>query len=72
MFGNYTTEAVKAISSERTERVLDVIKPNGGEVRSMYAVLGEHDLVLIVSDRNLLQNISCGGSGEVRQACGQG
>ncbi len=48
MFGNYTTETVKGISSERTEKVVNIIKQNGGEVRSMYAVLGEHDLVFIV------------------------
>ena len=48
MFGNYTTETVKGISSERTEMVVNIIKQNGGEVRSMYAVLGEHDLVFIV------------------------
>ena len=48
MFGNYTIETVKGISSERTEKVVNIIKQNGGEVRSMYAVLGEHDLVFIV------------------------
>ena len=46
MFGKYSTEALKGISSERTNKALEVIRDNGGKVISMYAVLGEHDLVL--------------------------
>lgn len=46
MFGKYSSEALKRISSERTDKAVDVIKKNGGKVISMYAVLGEHDLVL--------------------------
>ena len=45
MFGKYSSEAIKGISSERTNRAVDIIKKNGGKVVSMYAVLGEHDLV---------------------------
>lgn len=45
-FGQYSTEAVKSISSERTGRVVALIEKNGGKVVSMYAVMGEHDLVL--------------------------
>ena len=46
MFGKYSSEALKGISSERTDKAVEVIKKNGGKVISMYAVLGEHDLVL--------------------------
>ena len=46
MFGKYSSEALKRISSERTDKAVDVIKKNGGKGISMYAVLGEHDLVL--------------------------
>lgn len=46
MFGKYSAEALKGISSKRTDRSVDIIKRNGGKVISMYAVLGEHDLVL--------------------------
>ena len=46
MFGNYTSEALKGISAQRTEQVVDVINKHGGKVISMYAVLGQHDLVL--------------------------
>ena len=45
MFGKYSSEALKGISSERTDKAVEVSKNNGGKVISMYAVLGEHDLV---------------------------
>lgn len=45
MFGKYTTEAIKGISAERTEKAVDLIKKQGGEVISMYAMVGKHDLV---------------------------
>ena len=48
MFGQYTPEALKGISSERTRQAVALIKENGGKVRSMYAVLGEHDLVFVL------------------------
>ena len=44
-FGKYSSESLKNISSERTDRAVNLIKKNGGKVISMYAVLGEHDLV---------------------------
>ena len=46
MFGKYTAQATKGISAERTAEATEVIKKHGGKVVSMYAVLGEHDLVL--------------------------
>ena len=45
MFGKYSSEALKGISPERTDKAVEVIEKNGGKVISMYAVLGEHDLV---------------------------
>jgi len=45
MFGKYSSEALKGISPERTGNAVKLIKKNGGKVVSMYAVLGEHDLV---------------------------
>ena len=45
MFGKYSPEALKGISPERTDRAVELIRKNGGKVVSMYAVLGEHDLV---------------------------
>lgn len=48
MFGKYGMEAVKAISAERTEQSMALIKQNGGEFKAGYALLGDIDLVLIV------------------------
>jgi len=48
MFGRYSSEAVKQISAERTGKATSVIKKFGGQINSMYALLGEYDLVLIV------------------------
>jgi uncharacterized protein with GYD domain len=45
MFGKYSSESLKNISSERTDQAVDLIEKQGGKVISMYAVLGEHDLV---------------------------
>ena len=46
MFGKYTREGMKGISAERTEKANAMIEKLGGKVVSMYAVLGEDDLVL--------------------------
>jgi uncharacterized protein with GYD domain len=48
MFGKYSSEALKEMSAERTDKAISLIKKFGGEVNSMYALLGEQDLVLIV------------------------
>jgi len=47
MFGKYSSEALKGMSAERTDKAMGLIKKFGGEVKSMYALLGEQDLVLI-------------------------
>lgn len=49
MFGKYSSEAIKGISGARTVEANNLIKKNGGEVVSQYALLGEHDLLLIVN-----------------------
>jgi uncharacterized protein with GYD domain len=48
MFGKYSAEAMKGMSADRTEKAAALVKKYGGEVKSAYALLGEHDLVLIV------------------------
>ena len=48
MRGNYSSEAMGAISAGRTEQAVDLIKGYGGVVKAMYALLGEYDLVFIV------------------------
>lgn len=49
MFGKYSPGALKEMSAERTDKAVSLIKRFGGEVESMYALLGEQDLVLIVN-----------------------
>lgn len=48
MFGKYTTESLKKISPDRTQKAVILINELGGKVTSMYALLGEQDLVFIV------------------------
>ena len=48
MFGKYSADAMKEISAERTKKAAELVKKYGGEVESAYALLGAHDLVLIV------------------------
>jgi len=55
MFGTYSPEAMKSISSKRTTKAVDVIKKYGGKVISMYALLGKKDLVFIVNLPNMEQ-----------------
>ena len=49
LFGNYTSDALKGISAGRTEKAVKLISKFGGEVKSMYALLGEMDLVVITT-----------------------
>jgi len=46
MFGKYTLDSLKDASAKRTKKAVRIIEKNGGKVVSMYAVIGEHDLVL--------------------------
>ena len=45
MFGKYTKDSLRGASAQRTREAIKIIEKNGGKVISMYAVLGEHDLV---------------------------
>jgi uncharacterized protein with GYD domain len=47
LFGKYSQDALKKISARRTAGAAAVIKKNGGELKSGYALLGEVDIVLI-------------------------
>ena len=49
MFGKYSVKAVEAIRPKRTEDASNLIKEHGGEVKSMHAILGEKDLIFLVS-----------------------
>jgi uncharacterized protein with GYD domain len=48
MFGRYSSEAIKGISAERTAQARALIQENDGKIVSMYAVMGDHDLVFTI------------------------
>ena len=49
LFGTYSPEALDRMSAERTASASEVVKKYGGEVQSMFATLGENDLVFVIS-----------------------
>ena len=57
MFGKYSYVALKEMSPERTDKIVGLIKKFGGEVNSMYALLGEKDLIFIVNFSGMEQAI---------------
>ena len=48
MLGKYSQEAIKGISTDRTKKAVSFIENAGGKIISMYALLGNYDLALIV------------------------
>ena len=48
MLGKYTPQALADLSPKRTDKAVALIKKHKGELVSMYAALGENDLVLIL------------------------
>ncbi|MBN2473450.1 MAG: GYD domain-containing protein [Pirellulales bacterium] len=49
MYGNYSSRALQEMSVQRTSKAVDLIRRLGGEVEAMYAALGQHDLVFVLS-----------------------
>jgi len=48
MFGKFAIGAVKEISAERTKKSTVIVKDCGGQVKALYALLGETDVLAIV------------------------
>lgn len=48
MFGKYSSSALEEMNAGRTQKAVGLISKLGGKVKSIYALLGQHDLVLIV------------------------
>ncbi|HUS40389.1 MAG: GYD domain-containing protein [Pirellulales bacterium] len=48
LLGRYSEKAIQMVSGQRTQEVREVIEKLGGKTREIYALLGEHDLVIIV------------------------
>lgn len=49
MYGKYNPGSLNKISRERTDQALNLIKENGGQIKSSYALFGENDLLFIIS-----------------------
>ena len=47
LFGKYSPQSLKEISSERSKKASELVKDLGGKVKEGYALLGDIDLVLI-------------------------
>ena len=49
MLGQYSSESLRLVSRQRTEKAIELIERFGGKVSAMYATLGECDLVFVVT-----------------------
>jgi uncharacterized protein with GYD domain len=48
MLGKYSSEAIKGIAADRTKRGIEIIEKSGGKVNSIFALLGNYDLLVVV------------------------
>ncbi|MCX5770103.1 MAG: GYD domain-containing protein [Candidatus Hydrogenedentes bacterium] len=48
MQGRYSAEAIKAISAKRTAQAKAIVEECGGKLLSIYATMGDSDLLAIV------------------------
>jgi len=55
MFGKFATGAVKEISAERTKKSAEIVESCGGKGKSLYALLGETDVLAIADFPSLEQ-----------------
>lgn len=49
MLGKYSQDSLRSITARRTEMAVELIEKLNGQVTAMYALLGPHDLCLIVN-----------------------
>ena len=57
MFGKYSSDAMKGISASRTEKAGKLIQKYDGEIKSIYVLLGEKDLVIIATFPGTVQAV---------------
>ena len=48
MFGRYSSEALEKVSVDRTRQAHKAVEEFGGQIKGIYALLGEYDIVVIV------------------------
>ena len=60
MFGKYSLEATKDITPERTTKAIKIINKLGGQVKGMYAILGDYDIIMLIEgpDMETIMKIS--------------
>jgi uncharacterized protein with GYD domain len=46
-FGSYTKDALEGIDARRTKQAEELIAGYGGKLQSVYALLGQYDIVMI-------------------------
>ena len=49
MFGKYSREGLQGISAKRTEEAKGIVTKFNGEIKAIYALLGEVDLVCVAT-----------------------
>ena len=59
MFGKYSSASMMEISADRTVKVVEMVKNYGGVVKSIHALLGEYDLILIVELPSVSKAMEC-------------
>lgn len=59
MFGKYSAEAIKGINPKRTEEGATIFSKYGGKMKSAYALLGEHDLLIVADFPGIEQAMQC-------------
>jgi uncharacterized protein with GYD domain len=47
IFGKYSRKAVEKISPERTGKSMELAKKFNGDIKDMFALLGEYDLLFV-------------------------
>jgi uncharacterized protein with GYD domain len=47
MFGRYSQDAAQKVSVERTREAHRAVEVLGGQIKAIYALMGEYDLVVI-------------------------
>ncbi len=48
MFGKYTSDGMREMSVDRTQKVVEEIRKHGGQMKAMHALLGDYDLLFCV------------------------
>ncbi len=59
LFGKYSAASIKDISAKRSQAAAATVKKLGGELKSLHALLGEHDLVMIVELPGINEAVKC-------------